>query len=69
MANFLMKVKCGDTTYNISNSGEDVYFSKSSSTGGFRLKGMKFRSNEIKNTSTGKPAGDFEICQAIRSSI
>ena len=68
MANFLIKIKCGDKTYNISHSGEDLYFSSSSSTGGFTLRGMKFKSNEIKNTSTGKPANDFEICQAIRAS-
>ena len=69
MAIHLTKIKCGDNTYSLSYSGEDIYFSKSSSTGGFTLKRMKFKHNEIKSTATGKPATDFEICQAIKASM
>ncbi len=66
MATHLKDVRCGSRTYYISHSGDTVYYStEGRGRGTSSLSGLKFRSNQIINTNTGKPATDYEICQKI----
>jgi len=69
MAIFIVSLKCGDKTYNLSASGKDVYFSSSAKTGGTSLKGIKNHNNELRTTSDNKAATEFAICQAIKKSL
>ena len=64
MATYATTVKCGDKSYNLSVSGRDVYYSRSSKTGGSRLKGINCYNNQLRNSSN-KLATDFELAQAI----
>ena len=65
MANFLIKLECGDKKYTISHNGSTVYYNSSGKTGGFELKGIEFKSNIFKKISDNKEASEFHICQAI----
>ena len=66
MATHLMDLKCGGRTYYINHNGKDVYYSTSSRTAGStRIRGLEYRSNQIIDTSTGRPATEFEICQKM----
>lgn len=66
MATHLIDVKCGSRTYYISHSGDTIYYStEGRGKGTTSISGLKFRSNQILSTSTGKPASEFEICQKI----
>lgn len=66
MATHLMDLKCGGRTYYISHGGETVYYSTSGrGRGSSSIKGLRFKSNQIIDTSTGKPATDFQICQKM----
>jgi len=66
MATHLIDLKVGGKTYYISHGGETVYystFSRGKANG--TIKGLKFKNNQILNTSTGKAATEFEIAQKI----
>lgn len=66
MATPLMDLRCGERTYYISHDGETVYYSTSGrGQGSSSIKGLKFKRNQIIDTSTGKPATDFMICQKM----
>lgn len=66
MATHLIDLKVGGKTYYISHGGETVYYSTSGrGQGSFSIRGLKFKNNQILNTSTGKPATDFEIAQKM----
>lgn len=65
MATYVRSIRVGDTTYHISNSGKDLYYSSSSKTGGSSLRGVKLYNNELRSTATNKPMSDIEIAQAI----
>lgn len=69
MASFLTNIKCGNKTYNLSNSGDAVYFTSLSKTGGFTLKGIKYKDAQIILSSTNKPATQFNICEQIKKSL
>ena len=70
MSIYIKTVKCGDKSYYLSISGEDVYFSSTSKTGGTRLKGIKNYNNILKSTKTNKKVdSDFIICEAISESL
>ena len=69
MATFLTSIKCGGKTYNLSNSGSAIYFTSLSKTGGFTLKGVKYRNGEVILNSTNKPATEFNICEQIKKSL
>jgi hypothetical protein len=69
MADYLMSLKCGDKTYYLSGSGKDVYFSSSSKTGGTTLKGVKLYNNELRLTSTNKPASEAQLAIQIQKSL
>lgn len=68
MSEYLISIKIGEKKYHISHSGETVYYSSSSKTGGTTLKGIKFKNNQLINTSTNKEATEFNIAQAIEKS-
>lgn len=66
MATHLIELKCGSRKYYISHSGETVYYSafgKGQANG--TIKGLKFKNNQLIDTSTGKPATEFQICQRM----
>jgi len=66
MATHLLDLKCGSKTYYISHDGQDVYYSSSTrGRGESSIKGLKFKSNQIIDTSSGKPATEFAICQKM----
>jgi hypothetical protein len=66
MATHLTDLKCGGRTYYISHSGDTVYYSSEGrGKGSSSISGLKFRSNQIVDTSTGKPATEFQICQKM----
>ncbi len=50
-------------------SGEVVYFSSSSRTGGIKLKGIKNHKNELRTSDNNEVATEFAICQAIQKSL
>ena len=66
MATYIMSIKCGDKKYNLSVSGEDVYFSSSSKTGGTTLKGIRNYNNELRKRSDNKAANEFDMCMLIK---
>jgi len=66
MATHLMDLKCGGRTYYISHSSETVYYSSEGrGKGSSSIRGLKFRNNQIVDTTTGKPATEFQICQKM----
>lgn len=70
MANYIKTCECGDNRYHISvgGNGKDVYYSKSSKTGGASLKGVKCYKNELRLTKTNKAIMDVELCECIANS-
>lgn len=72
MAEHLMDITCGDTTYYVSYSGEDVYRASTSGSRGdgfVALPGLKFYKNAIVKTDTGKLATEADICMAIAKTL
>lgn len=69
MSEYATTVKYGDKSYHLSVDGKTVYFSSSNKTGGLTLKGIKCVNNQLQVTSTGKEASDFQLAQAIKSSL
>ena len=66
MATHLTDINCGGRTYHISHSGETVYYStEGRGRGSASIKGLKFKNNQIIDTSSGKPATDYQICQKM----
>lgn len=67
MATALTEVKIGDRKYYISHSGETVYYStEGPGRGTTSIRGLKFKNNQIVDTSTGKPVtSDYQIAQKI----
>lgn len=66
MATHLMDIKIAGRTYYLSHNGETVYYSSSGrGQGSFSIKGLRFRGNQILDTSTGKPATEFLIAQKM----
>jgi|GEM_PF-1273177 len=68
MATHLTTIKVGNNKYHLSASGKDVYHSKSNKTGGSLLRGVKFINNQILLNSTGRPASEFDLAQAVTKS-
>lgn len=69
MAEYATTIKYGDRSFYLSISGEDVYFSSSNKTGGLTLKGIKHKNNQMIDTSTGKPATNYQLGQALARSM
>lgn len=69
MSEYATTIKYGDKSYHVSVSGENVYFSSSSRTGGTSLKGIKCVNNQLRTSSNNKAATDFQIAQAIGKSF
>jgi len=66
MAEHLKEVKCGNKTYYISHNGETVYYGISKGKANNQMRGLKFKNNQIIDTSTNKPVmSDFIFCQII----
>ena len=66
MATHLIDLKCGGRTYYISHGGDTVYYSTAGrGKGTTEIRGLKFRSNQIVDTSTGRQATEFQICQKM----
>ena len=66
MATHLMDLNYGGRIYYISHGGETVYYSTTSRNhGSTSIKGLKFKNNQIIDTSTSKPATEFQIGQKM----
>ena len=67
MATHLTEIKGGERTYYISHSGDTVYYStEGRGKGTTSIRGLKFRNNQIIDTSTNKPVGsDYEILKKM----
>ena len=67
MATHLTEIKGGERTYYISHSGDTVYYSTAGrGKGSTRIRGLKFRNNQIIDTNTNKPVGsDYEILKKM----
>ncbi len=66
MADFLITIQVGNKKYNLSHSGETVYYSSSSKTGGTTLKGVKFKNNQLID-SDNNALNNFQIAQKLPS--
>lgn len=67
MATHIKDIKVGNKTYSISHSGETVYYKSGGMFASNTLiKGVKFKKNELINTSTGKKiASDYELSEKM----
>lgn len=66
MATPLRDITIGGRKYYLSHSGETVYYSTSGPGRGTTLiKGLKFKSNQIIDTSTNKAATEYVIAQKM----
>lgn len=72
MATHFLSIKVSDKTYHLSHSGETVYYSSSSKTGGTALKRAKFVSSRnefllFDGRNYALPKSHYEIAEAIRN--
>lgn len=66
MATPLREITIGDRKYYLSHSGDTVYYStEGPGRGTTTIRGLKFKSNQIIDTSTGKVASEYAIAQKM----
>lgn len=66
MATPLRDIKIGGRTYYLSHGGDTMYYStEGPGKGTTSIRGLAFKSNQIIDVSTGKPATDYQIAQKM----